>query len=69
MIHGSLTLVYASGSTLDIYYEAPVVDGVAQGTFWITGGTGLFAGASGYGTVWYPIGQDEPFTLDGEIDF
>ena len=68
VIDGTLTLVFARGSTLTIYYEAPKIDGVVQGTYWVVGGTGLFEGASGYGTVWYPIGQGEPFTLDGEID-
>ena len=63
-----LTLEFASGSTLTIYYEAPKIDGVVQGTYWVVGGTGLFEGAGGSGTIWYPIGQGEPFTLDGEID-
>jgi len=69
-IEGTLTLEFASGSTLSIYYEAPVSsDLVVQGPYWVVGGTGFFEGVSGYGTIWYPIGQGAPFTLDGEIDF
>ena len=69
MIEGMITLNFASGSTLTIYYEAPNVDGVVEGPYWVVGGTGLFEGATGYGTIWYPIGQGAPFTLDGELEF
>ena len=67
-IEGTLTFEFANGSTLSIYYEAPVSsDLVVQGPYWVVGGTGLFEGASGYGIIWYPIGQDAPFTLNGTL--
>src|SRR5262249_20823802 len=69
-IAGTLTLEFGKGSTLSIYYEAPVSsDLVVEGPYWVVGGTGRFEGASGYGIIWYPIGQGAPFTLDGEIEF
>src|SRR5262245_52665827 len=69
-IEGTFTMVFASGSTLTIYYKAPIDDNnVVMGPYWVVGGTGHFAGATGYGTIWYPIGQGELFTLDGEIEF
>ena len=67
-IAGTLTLEFANGSTLSIYYHAPVSsDLVVEGPYWVVGGTGRFAGASGSGTIWYPIGQGAPFTLDGTL--
>ena len=67
-IAGTLTLEFANGSTLSIYYHAPVSsDLVVEGPYWVVGGTGHFAGASGRGTIWYPIGQGAPFTLDGTL--
>lgn len=67
-IEGTLTLRFASGSTLSIYYEAPVSsDLVVEGPYWVVGGTGFFEGASGSGIIWYPIGQGAPFTLDGTL--
>ena len=67
-IAGTLTLEFANGSTLSIYYEAPVSsDLVVEGPYWVVGGTGRFEGASGSGTIWYPIGQGAPFTLDGTL--
>jgi hypothetical protein len=67
-IAGTLTLEFASGSTLSIYYEAPVSsDLVVEGPYWVVGGTGHFEGAGGSGTIWYPIGQGAPFTLDGTL--
>jgi hypothetical protein len=69
-LEGTLTLRFASGSTLTIYYDAPVSsDRIVTSPYWVVGGTGFFEGASGYGIIWYPIGQDAPFTLDGEIEF
>lgn len=69
-IEGTLTLEFTNGSTLSIYYEAPVSsDLVVEGPYWVVGGTGHFEGVSGYGTIWYPIGQGAPFTLDGELEF
>ena len=68
---GTLTLEFESGSTLSIYYEAPVenYDGqlVVEGPYWVVGGTGDFEGVSGSGIIWYPIGQGAPFTLDGVL--
>ena len=72
-IEGNLTFNFQSGSTLTIYYEAPVESYgdhlVVEGPYWVVGGTGHFEGASGYGIIWYPIGQGAPFTLDGELEF
>jgi len=67
-IAGTLTFRFKNGSTLSIYYEAPVSDDlVVQGEYWVVGGTGFFEGASGSGVIWYPIGQGAPFTLDGTL--
>ena len=67
-IEGTLTFNFQSGSTLSIYYEAPISsDRVVEGPYWVVGGTGLFEGASGSGIIWYPIGQGAPFTLDGTL--
>ena len=70
-IEGTLTLKFQSGSTLSIYYEAPVesYEGhlVVEGPYWVVGGTGFFEGAKGSGIIWYPIGQGAPFTLDGTL--
>jgi hypothetical protein len=67
-IEGTLTFRFASGSTLSIYYEAPISsDLVVLGPYWVVGGTGLFEGAKGSGIIWYPIGQGAPFTLDGTL--
>lgn len=67
-IEGTLTLEFASGSTLSIYYEAPVSsDLVVEGPYWVVGGTGRFEGVSGSGIIWYPIGQGAPFTLEGTL--
>ena len=69
MVEGTVTLVFASGSTLSFYYEAPIDENnVVMGPYWVIGGTGRFEGASGYGTIWYPIGQGETFTMDGELE-
>jgi hypothetical protein len=67
-IEGTLTLRFTNGSTLSIYYEAPISsDLVVEGPYWVVGGTGNFEGASGSGVIWYPIGQGAPFTLDGTL--
>ena len=67
-IEGTLTLRFQNGSTLSIYYEAPVSsDLVVEGPYWVVGGTGHFEGAGGSGIIWYPIGQGAPFTLDGTL--
>jgi hypothetical protein len=67
-ISGTLTFNFSSGSTLSIYYEAPISsDLVVLGPYWVVGGTGLFEGAGGSGIIWYPIGQGAPFTLDGTL--
>jgi hypothetical protein len=69
-IAGTLTLDFGSGSTLSIYYHAPISDDrVVEGPYWVVGGTGRFEGVGGYGIIWYPIGQGAPFTLDGELEF
>src|SRR5262245_49506892 len=71
LIYGTLTFEFESGSTLSIYYEAPVEDYgdhfVVEGPYWVVGGTGDFEGVSGSGIIWYPIGQGAPFTLDGVL--
>jgi hypothetical protein len=70
-IEGTLTLEFEPGSTLGIYYEAPVENYnghlVVEGPYWVVDGTGVFEGASGSGIIWYPIGQGAPFTLDGTL--
>src|SRR5436190_8098229 len=67
-IAGTLTLRFQSGSTLSIYYEAPVSsDLVVEGPYWVVGGTGVFEGVRGCGIIWYPIGQGAPFTLNGTL--
>lgn len=70
-IEGTLTFEFESGSTLSIYYEAPVENYgdhlVVEGPYWVVGGTGDFESASGSGIIWYPIGQGAPFTLDGTL--
>ena len=70
-IEGTLTLEFENGSTLSVYYEAPVenYDGelVVEGPYWVVDGTGDFEGVSGSGIIWYPIGQGAPFTLDGVL--
>lgn len=67
-IAGTLTFRFQSGSTLTIYYEAPISsDLIVQGPYWVVGGTGFFEGAGGSGIIWYPIGQGAPFTLDGTL--
>ena len=72
-IAGTLTLNFQSGSTLSIFYEAPIEDYgdhfVVEGPYWVVGGTGKFEGAGGSGIIWYPIGQGAPFTLDGTLLF
>ena len=69
-IAGTLTLDFGKGSTLSIYYHAPISDDrVVEGPYWVVGGTGRFEGVGGYGIIWYPIGQGAPFTLDGELEF
>ncbi len=67
VVQGTLTFEFTSGSTVDIYYEAPIVNGVALGTFWIAGGTGLFDGVTGTGEICYPIGQNEIFMMEGVL--
>jgi hypothetical protein len=67
-VAGTLTFNFISGSTLTIYYEAPVSsDLVVEGPYWVVGGSGKFEGAQGSGILWYPIGQGAPFTLDGTL--
>jgi hypothetical protein len=70
-ISGTLTFNFASGSSLTIYYEAPVESYgdhlFVEGPYSVVGGTGFFEGATGSGIIWYPIGQGAPFTLDGTL--
>src|SRR5262249_20327085 len=67
-IEGTITIIFTSGSTLTFYYEAPIdATGVVSGPYWVTGRTGPFAGATGSGTITYPVGQNQPFTLSGTI--
>jgi hypothetical protein len=71
-VEGTPTMIFDDGSTLTFYYEVRRVENGSinfAGPFEITGGTGQFAGASGWGTISYPIdgsGHD-PLTMDGTI--
>src|SRR5262245_53107998 len=68
-IEGTPTMVFDDGSTLTFYYEIKVDrdTGIFEGDFWITGGTGQFAGASGSGEICYPLGQAGPLMMDGTL--
>jgi hypothetical protein len=71
-VEGTPTMVFDNGSTLTFYYEVHRVEHGSinfVGPYEITGGTGMFAGASGWGAISYPIdgsGHD-PLTMDGTI--
>jgi hypothetical protein len=71
-VEGTPTMVFDDGSTLTFYYEVQRVENGSiyfAGGYEITGGTGMFAGASGSGVISYPIdgsGHD-PLTMDGTI--
>ena len=68
-IEGSPTMVFDDGSTMSMYYEIKLdkATGIFEGDFWITGGTGQFAGASGSGEICYPLGQSGPLMMEGTI--
>ena len=58
-----------SGSTLSIYYEAPVSSDIWSSRA-LTGWSAVPAASrvlQGSGIIWYPIGQGAPFTLDGSL--
>jgi hypothetical protein len=42
--------------------------GIYEGDYWVTGGTGQFAGASGYGEISYPLASSGPITMNGELE-
>jgi hypothetical protein len=51
-IEGTLTFEFADGSTLSIWYVAPVSpDRIVEGPYWVVGGTGFFEDATGSGTI------------------
>ena len=66
-IEGTPTMVFDDGSTLSFYYEIKLDKdtGVFEGDFWISGGTGQFAGASGKGEIYYPVAHVGPFEMEG----
>ena len=68
-IEGTPTMVFDDGSTLTLYYEIKLdkATGIFEGTFWITGGTGEFAGASGGGEICYPVSASGPLMMDGVL--
>jgi hypothetical protein len=70
-IQGTPTLVFDNGSTLTFTYAIKLdrATGVFAGDWNITSGTGMFTGASGVGTISYPISATGtgPLTMDGTI--
>ena len=68
-IEGTPTMVFDDGSTLTFYYEIKKDrdTGIFEGTFWIRGGTGQFAGASGSGEICYPLAASGPLMMDGTL--
>ena len=68
-IEGTPTMVFDDGSTLSLYYEIRLDHdtGIYEGDFWITGGTGQFAGASGSGEICYPLAASGPLMMDGTL--
>ena len=68
-IEGTPTMNFDDGSTLTFYYEIKLDKdtGVYEGDFWITGGSGQFAGASGSGEICYPLAAWGPIMMDGSI--
>jgi hypothetical protein len=71
-IEGTPTFVFddSSSSTLTFNYAIKLdATSVFSGTWAVTGGTGLFAGASGVGTISYPLSPTGtgPLTMDGTI--
>jgi hypothetical protein len=69
-IQGTPTFVFDDGSTLTFTYAIKLdAAGVFSGDWAVTGGTGLFAGSSGVGTISYPLSPTGtgPLTMDGTI--
>jgi hypothetical protein len=70
-IQGTPTMVFDDGSTLTFTYAIKLnqASNVFSGTWSVTGGTGMFAGATGVGTISYPIAASltGPLTMDGTI--
>jgi hypothetical protein len=71
-IQGSPTFVFNDGSTLTFSYDIKLSNstGIFSGPWTVTGGTGLFAGATGGGTISYPVapvGGSGPLVMDGTI--
>jgi hypothetical protein len=71
-IHGTPTFVFSDGSTLTFSYDIKFDNGTGlfSGPWTVTGGTGLFAGATGGGTFSYPLSQvgvTEPLMMVGTI--
>ena len=68
-IEGSPTMVFDDGSTMSFYYEIKLDKdtGIFEGDFWISGGTGQFAGASGSGEIYYPIASVGPLSMEGSL--
>ena len=68
-IAGEPTMVFGNGSTLTFSYQIKVNrdTGIFEGSWTVTGGTGQFAGASGGGTISYPVAATGPLFMDGTI--
>jgi hypothetical protein len=70
-IQGTPTFVFNDGSTLTFSYDIKLDNstGIFSGTWTVTSGTGLFASASGGGTISYPLSPTGtgPLTMDGTI--
>ena len=68
-IEGTPTMNFDDDSTLTFYYEIKLDKntGVYEGDFWITGGSGQFADASGSGEICYPLAAWGPIMMDGSI--
>ena len=69
-IAGEPTMVFADGSTLTFSYQIKIdrATGIFEGSWAVTGGTGQFAGASGGGTISYPVASTGPLFMDGTIN-
>jgi len=68
-IAGEPTMVFSDGSTLTFSYQIKVDKdtGIFEGSWTVTSGTGQFAGASGGGTISYPVAATGTLIMDGTI--
>jgi hypothetical protein len=62
-------MVFDDGSTLTFSYQIKIDrdTGIFEGFWTVTGGTGQFEGASGGGTISYPVASTGPLFMDGTI--